>query len=327
MVNSKQNLHLIRYSHAIYEYAATKLKLNVSKLIDDCYLISIRDKNTELLIRNANVDLNSELVYMNCSDKLSMARLLSLHEIPHIPIIACCEDYLGNHEYILNSLGKSFASSFIVKPREGYGGCGVKKCLSRFQVVETIRKQRPSANRALIIQPFYEGTEVRIIVMRGTVISVIERRPIVLIGDGKSTIEQLLRTYYSRYLLIRKNLFPSFTFDNFRRTLNLQESQQVLGLNTQKVFPKALSFSSGGTGIRSIQHPEQFETLAVATATALSAVYCAVDLILTTEGPMVLEVNTRPNIALNTYADGIFDITTAKKVITSALEQKQRLNL
>ncbi|MBI1838867.1 MAG: cyanophycin synthetase [Candidatus Colwellbacteria bacterium] len=79
----------------------------------------------------------------------------------------------------------------VVKPNSGSQGVGMAKVYTKSDFYRSLKFIFKN-DRAALVQPYIAGKDYRIVVLDNKVISTYQRLPLNLMGDGRSTIHQLL---------------------------------------------------------------------------------------------------------------------------------------
>ncbi|TVQ44765.1 MAG: cyanophycin synthetase [Gloeocapsa sp. DLM2.Bin57] len=82
----------------------------------------------------------------------------------------------------------------VIKPLDGNHGRGITINIETMEAAEEAYDlaSSESKTRSVIVEHYYQGSDHRVLVINGKVIAVSERIPAHVIGDGQSTIEQLV---------------------------------------------------------------------------------------------------------------------------------------
>ena len=82
----------------------------------------------------------------------------------------------------------------VIKPLDGNHGRGITIDVRNWQEAEAAYDGASTASktRSVIVERYYQGRDHRVLVVNGRVVAVAERVPAHVIGDGKSTISQLI---------------------------------------------------------------------------------------------------------------------------------------
>ncbi len=202
---------------------------------------------------------------------------------------------------------KKIGFPVILKPNDKSKGEGVFKVFNKREY-DIAAKQILSENKVMIIQEFCEGRDFRIVVLDNEVISAYERKPLTIIGDGKSSILKLLQKLQSEFERIGRDTVIDLT------DLRLKQNLQRFKLDFKSVLPDKMeivllnnaNLSSGGSAFDFTEqiHPE-FKKLAIDITSRMCLKLCGVD-ILTTDitQPIqqynIIEINAAPG--LDNYA-------------------------
>lgn len=196
----------------------------------------------------------------------------------------------------------------VVKPNSSTQGrlvCVVHDKRTFMQATGKICKM----DRTFLVQPFMSGHDYRVVVLDNEVISAYERLPLTVVGDGKSTIDQLLDKKQKKYLARGRD--TTIKKDDFRIDNRLKRH----GLRRSTVLPDGELFalldnrnlSTGGDAIDVIDKIDpSYRTLAQNIARDMGLVYCGVDLMIQKDirKPIdpkknnyhVIEINAAPGI-------------------------------
>ena len=80
----------------------------------------------------------------------------------------------------------------VIKPLDGNHGRGISIDIRNWEEAETAYDRAREVSRALIVERYYVGRDHRVLVVDGKVVAVAERVPAHVVGNGKSTIEELI---------------------------------------------------------------------------------------------------------------------------------------
>ncbi|MFQ4138862.1 cyanophycin synthetase [Nodosilinea sp. PGN35] len=102
----------------------------------------------------------------------------------------------GTVIYYLDELENAIADvggyPIVIKPLDGNHGRGITIDIGTYEAAEDAYEAAKEVSRGVIVERFYRGRDHRVLVINGRVIAVAERVPAHVVGDGKSTIEQLI---------------------------------------------------------------------------------------------------------------------------------------
>lgn len=97
--------------------------------------------------------------------------------------------YQDELEEAINDVG---GFPIVVKPLDGNHGRGITIDINSYGAAEEAYEAAREVSSGVIIERFYRGRDHRVLVINGRVIAVAERVPAHVIGDGQSTIEELI---------------------------------------------------------------------------------------------------------------------------------------
>lgn len=192
----------------------------------------------------------------------------------------------------------------IVKPNSGSQGVGVSLVVNKrefYKAVRAIFKQ----DRVMLVQQPVRGKDYRIVVLDKEVISAYERIPLNVVGDGKSTIGQLLKTKQKQFVASSRDTQIKTNDPRIATKLSHQrQSFRSVPAKGQTIYLlDNANLSTGGDSVDVTEraHPA-FKELAVKLTHDMGLRFCGVDLII--EGDIsqepsvywVLEVNAAPGL-------------------------------
>lgn len=199
----------------------------------------------------------------------------------------------------------------VIKPSNLDGGEGVWSGIKDKETLISAYKQATPYSKKIIIEKHVDGLDFRLTIFRGQLIKTMLRRPGGVIGNGRSTILELIEEAQSNPQIARRSQEKNkkiLTLDNEAKTL-LQEfnvSEQTI-LENDRFIPlrrKANAYAGGLTHLidRSHIHPENIR-LAQRVASALRLDFAGIDLIISDiskpwheVGGVICEVNAQPQI-------------------------------
>ncbi|PSN20534.1 cyanophycin synthetase, partial [filamentous cyanobacterium CCP5] len=81
----------------------------------------------------------------------------------------------------------------VIKPLDGNHGRGITIDINSWDHAEDAYEAARQVSRGVIVERFYRGRDHRVLVINGKVVAVAERVPAHVVGDGRSTIEELVK--------------------------------------------------------------------------------------------------------------------------------------
>ena len=99
--------------------------------------------------------------------------------------------YLDDLENAIEDVG---GYPIVIKPLDGNHGRGITININSWEEAEVAYDlaQAASKTHSVIVERFYRGSDHRVLVINGKLVAVAERIPAHVIGDGRSTISQLI---------------------------------------------------------------------------------------------------------------------------------------
>ncbi len=97
--------------------------------------------------------------------------------------------YLDELEQAIEDVG---GYPIVIKPLDGNHGRGITINIKARELAEEAYDAAKEVSKGVIIERFYEGRDHRVLVVNGKVVAVAERVPAHVVGDGKSTISELI---------------------------------------------------------------------------------------------------------------------------------------
>ncbi len=123
------------------------------------------------------------------SDKESTKKILQAAGIP-VP--------QGTVIYYLDELPEAVAAiggfPIVIKPLNGNHGRGITLNIDSWDLAEAAYNSAKDISRGVIVEHYYPGCDHRVLVVNGKVVAVAERVPAHVVGDGKSTIKELIES-------------------------------------------------------------------------------------------------------------------------------------
>ena len=136
---------------------------------------------------------NSREGIANCRDKLRTCEVLAAAGLP------VARHYKWDHRagdaFNLREIEEKVGYPLVVKPRSNHKGHNVFVGIEDSE--ELLQKVRRLGRRKVIIEKEMKGEEYRVNVLGGEVIGIVKRSPPSVLGDGKSTIRELVNNSVS----------------------------------------------------------------------------------------------------------------------------------
>ena len=192
----------------------------------------------------------------------------------------------------------------MVKPNSLSQGRGVRKAWTRTEFYSAARFAL-AHDKIFLVQRVVSGHDYRIVVLDDRIISAYERLPLSVIGNGRSTIAQLLRAKQRAFAKAGRDTTIDMEDNRFRiriRRQHLTMDSIIPAGETVQLLDNA-NLSTGGDAIDVTDniHPA-FKEIAVRLTHDMNLRLCGVDLMidgLISEPPntyWVLEINSAPGL-------------------------------
>lgn len=143
----------------------------------------VHQKRIQATLSNYTSILGVELA----SDKEGTKRILREAGVP-VPR-GTVVDYLDDLEEAIESVG---GYPIVIKPLDGNHGRGITINIENWQQAEEAYDAAREVSRSVIVERYYKGRDHRVLVINGKVVAVAERVPAHVVGDGRSTIAELI---------------------------------------------------------------------------------------------------------------------------------------
>lgn len=198
----------------------------------------------------------------------------------------------------------------VVKPLDANFGLGITICdSSNSKQLKSAVTNALKYSDEVIIEKYIKGNEYRFLVIDGKLESIVTRKNANVIGDGKSSVNQLIeiknksslrsRGYKTplEEIIIDEDLLAIIYEQGFELSTIVPLSQKVILRNTSNV-------SQGGDSHEVLDIiPNKYRDAAIAATKALGVVICGVDMIIDFETGdyAIIEANYNPALHMHMY--------------------------
>lgn len=199
---------------------------------------------------------------------------------------------------------KKLGFPVIVKPNSGSQGVGVFQAYTKRELYQALRFVFVRDRIALVQKPV-SGKDYRIVVLDERVISAYQRVPLSVVGDGRSTVRQLLKQKQAQFVATGRDTNIKMADPRIVKNLNRQNLMMRSVLKEKQVvfLLGNANLSSGGDAIEVTRkmHPD-FQKIAVRLTKDMGLRLCGVDLMVAgdiSQQPAqywVLEINAAPGL-------------------------------
>lgn len=226
----------------------------------------------------------------------------------------------------------------VVKPITGEKGRNVYLNIKNAKEGQKAVEKILAVSDGVVIEPYFVANDYRFFVLGGKVIGVSQRKPPVIVADGKHSIGQLIEVENQRRLDYNKKVGRRM----FNRMLIWDRIEWYIthqGLKLTEVLSKGKkiivypvpNFSTGGTveAISLIKTHPSYLQLAIKAAQVLGLNICGVDILIkdlkkkaTNKNCAVIEVNSDPGLRLHDWPNKGRPQKVAEKILKFIFEDK-----
>jgi len=302
----------LKKSFAAINFAKAGRKIGAAVIFNEDYGFAgqVRHKDGRVrYFRRAHIDINplgaSEIAKYKCYTNYFLEEMgyPVIEGMTFFSDSFACE--LGSKRDIdaAYRYAKTLGFPVIVKPNSKGQGEGVAKVYNKRDFFLCMRKALNNDTAALV-QRVVPGIDYRIVVLDNKILYAIERRALEVIGDGKSTVRQLLA---ARQRLVKKERSLQLPLDDYRVLCNLRRRRlsfaSVLSKGEKLQLLDNANLSTGGDG-RDVSHEVHpgFKQIAIDITRRMGLRLCGVDLMV--DGDIsaspatywVIELNASPGM-------------------------------
>ncbi len=267
------------------------------EIIDEEYgYFRLRHGGRSVICRESLSELTSAIAMSRCDDKRLTHRVLR-NEGLRVP-----EQYPAGGP-VENQTALDTCGQLVVKPARGEQGAGISVDVRDEAGLASAVASAREVCRDVILEEFVEGEDLRVIVIDYEVVAAAVRRPPVLTGTGRHTIEALIEKYNRRRAAATGGESRLPMDEETRRCLKLlgHDLDTVLPEGESIMARKTANLHTGGTihDVTARLHPDLAEASRRA-ARALGIPVAGLDLLVPdVEKPsyVIVEANERPGLA------------------------------
>lgn len=250
------------------------------------WIITLEKNNKVKYIAGYKFDLNNHGLGMILDDKYAMYDVLKYNNLPIINHYITYRDNnlndyaigCNSYDYVLDLFYK-FNKSIVLKPNNGTCGVGVYHIEDEDKLLEVYTKLLEK-NFSISVCPFYDiETEFRTIILKDKVKLLYGKIRPIIVGDGKSTIYELLR---------------SFNYEYFK-DYNESNKNEILKKDEVYEYDWKFNLSRGSKMFKNINQEvyDKISSLALKTAKIVGLGFGSVDIIKTKDGKFyIMEINS-----------------------------------
>ncbi|MFM2225276.1 MAG: hypothetical protein RJA07_1478 [Bacteroidota bacterium] len=276
------------------------IRLNKSSLVQLGY--GVNQKRIQATIASTTSSIAVEIA----CDKEDTKNILSAAEIP-VPKGLICVD----HEDLEAAI-KKIGYPIVTKPIDGNHGKGATTDIKNWDEAVIAFEAAKKYSRKIIVEKFITGFDHRILVINYKFICAAKRTPAAVLGDGKSTIQQLIDKVNEdpRRGYGHEKVLTSIKVDSFTEKILADKNitlETILPKGEELWLKPTANISTGGTAtdVTDLVHPSNvFMCERIARIIGLDI--CGIDIMaenlsepLSENGGAILEVNAAPGFRMH----------------------------
>lgn len=284
--------------------------LEVTFTAADLHLYTVSDGEKDVDFNFSRPDSHTPRKdYLRLDKKNETNTILASHGIPS-PRGKLLE-VSGRTQEQLRFIASEIGYPLVLKPNQGSMGRGVfsglkdwEELLAAFQESTNMQKQQ-----SILIEHHHTGDDYRLLIVGNQLISAVKRIPANVIGNGKSTVEELISAKNDRRL---RNPFLGSGLLKIDYEVHKCLSEQGLTVesipeNKRKVTLRRVANASAGGDVKDVTDliPENIKEAAITAVRVLPNIFIAgVDVLYDAsdeENYVIIEINSRPQIGVNMY--------------------------
>jgi cyanophycin synthetase len=151
------------------------------------YLIQLGHGVNQKRVQATMTDYSSIIGVELACDKEGTKRILGNAGVP-VPR-GTTVNFLDDLEEAIDNVG---GYPIVIKPLDGHHGKGITIDIRNRSEAEAAYDAAKQVSRTVIVERYYQGRDHRVLVVNGKLVAVAERVPAHVVGDGKSTIDELI---------------------------------------------------------------------------------------------------------------------------------------
>ncbi|MGI9547107.1 MAG: cyanophycin synthetase [Flavobacteriaceae bacterium] len=200
----------------------------------------------------------------------------------------------------------------VVKPIDGNHGRGITVDINNYEEALEAFKIAKEVSRRVIVEKYITGEDYRLLVINNKFVAAAKRTPAHVVGDGKSTIQELVDEVNKdpRRGYGHEKVLTAITINELTKNIIADAGysvDSVLPENEQLILKDTANLSTGGTAedVTDIVHPANID-MAERISKIIDLDICGID-VMTTDitqplsetGGAVLEVNAGPGFRMH----------------------------
>lgn len=263
-------------------------------------------KEKEIVIEGNKTDRDSYIFPIITDDKFIAKNIMKEAglSVPDCIIL----DKTMNEKDIDELVHPYYNKKIVVKPRNTNYGTGItvfSKPATKTQILDAINYAF-NFDDSILLEEYCKGMEYRFLVVNGKCVSIAHRRNASVVGDGKSTVMELIKAK-------NKEAWHALTGCPVKVEKPVEEYLKRQELSYNSVIPKGKRVflrtnSNCSTGGESVDYtytmPSKFKRIAEKASRAFEAKICGVDIIIDDtekDDYSIIEINDNPGYSINEW--------------------------
>lgn len=265
-------------------------------------IIKVTEGNhSEYIIQATKTNLDKFVNVLLMNDKYMTKKILESHEINVPKGIKLTQG---------DKLDVKLNGEIVIKPLDTNFGLGISICDSRDQEQVVMGCQNAfKYSEEILVEQFATGEEYRFLVIDDKVESIVTRKNANVVGDGKSTLLQLIDQKNQSSLRSRGYKTPLEEIeidDDLKRVIAAQgyALDSIVELSVKVLLRDTSNVSQGGDSHEVYDLiPEKYKICAVEAAKALDVKICGIDMIIdfNKDQYVIIEANYNPAIHMHMF--------------------------
>ncbi len=223
----------------------------------------------------------------------------------------------------------------VIKPIDGNHGRGITVDINSYEDALEAFKVAKEVSRRVIVEKYITGEDYRLLVINNNFVAAAKRTPAHVVGDGKSTIEELVEEVNKdpRRGYGHEKVLTAITINDLTKTIIADAgytADSVLKEGERLILKDTANLSTGGTAedVTDIVHPANV-SMAERISKIIDLDICGIDIMtsdisqpLSDTGGAVLEVNAGPGFRMHLAPTTGLPRNVAAPVVDKLFPQK-----
>ena len=223
----------------------------------------------------------------------------------------------------------------VIKPIDGNHGRGITVDIQNYDEALVAFNAAKEVSRRVIVEKFVTGEDYRLLVINNVLVAAAKRTPAHVIGDGRSTVEELVNKVNEdpRRGYGHENVLTMITINDLTKTIIKDAGytvDSVLPEGERLILKDTANLSTGGTAedVTDIVHPANV-SMAERISKIIDLDICGIDIMtddiskpLSETGGAVLEVNAGPGFRMHLAPTTGLPRNVAAPVVDKLFPQK-----